>query len=303
MQRIRRFIGIRGRLAVALAISSAALAHAPAAHAAEGGCFRMFDATAYAGKPDLVQRGIEPTNAFEPDRWWPKGSADDDLPDPSAAQHWMLDIGRGRGQLVLDLERWWLRGDAATVRERMRRYTTVLGWIRAAGYSGPIGFYGVVPIWDRARAIQPEGSAEREAWRRENDFVQPVADRVDVLFPSLYTPDEDVQTWKRFAIANLREARRLAHGKPVYPFLWPQYEGSNKRLALQNIPREQWAQELEVVGANADGAVIWGGIGTSKDSGAPQWDESAQWWQATLDFLSRRGKCHAAFAAHKSPPG
>lgn len=256
-------------------------------------CFRLLDATAYVGKPpDLPARGFVPIQAFEPDRWWPPGKAHDDLPDPSAAQHWITDIHDKHGKLVLDLERWWLGGsDAAVADEARRRFITVIDLLRGAGYTGQIGYYGVIPIWDRARALQPEGSPARLAWRRENERAQPLADRVDILYPSLYTGDEDVQSWERFAIANLEEARRLARGKPVYPFLWPQFDPGNKSLALQYLSRAQWERELAVIGSHADGVVIWGGIAQTNTGGPPRWNESADWWQATLAFLATRGAC------------
>jgi hypothetical protein len=255
-------------------------------------CFRLFDATAYVGKPDLRASGFEPIQTFEPDRWWPEGETHDDLPSPFAAQHWIADIRDKQGQLVLDLERWWLGGaDAAAAAEAMRKYVTVIDWLRGAGYAGQIGYYGVIPIWDGTRSLQPEGSAARLAWHKENERAQPLADRVDILYPSLYTQNEDVQSWERLAVATLQEARQLARGKPVYPFLWPQYAPGNEALALQYLSRAQWARELEVVGKNADGAVIWGGIGQPNSKGPPRWDESADWWQATLAFLARRGAC------------
>lgn len=270
---------------------SACLLLACAAGARQPKCFHVFDATAYVGKPDLTRRGIEPTNAFEPDRWWPKGANDDDLPDPDAVHIWMPRITAHRGLLVLDLERWWLRGDRKTVQEGLRRYLTVLDWVRSAGYMQPIGYYGVIPTYHREAALQGEGTGAYAAWRKENDAVQPLADRVDVLFPSLYTDEEDVATWERFATAVLREARRLAHGKPVYPFIWPQYVQSKGPLSLTYIPRSQWARELQVIGDNADGVVIWGGIGRTASEGTPKWDESAPWWQQTLAFLAVRGTC------------
>lgn len=254
-------------------------------------CFHVFDATAYAGKPDLMRRGIEPTNVFEPDRWWPKGANEDDLPDPNAVQIWMHRITAHQGMLVLDLERWWLRGNETAVREGMRRYRTVFDWIRTAGYAQPMGYYGVIPTYNREAALQGDGSGAYAAWRKENDTVQPLADRVDALFPSLYTAEEEVATWEKFATAQLREARRLAHGKPVYPFIWPQYVQSKGPLSLTYIPRSVWSRELKVVGDNADGVVIWGGIARTASEGTPKWDESAPWWQETLAFLALHGTC------------
>jgi Hyaluronidase len=262
----------------------------PEAQADPGKCLRVFDATAYVGKPDLASRGIEMANVFEPDRWWPQRGPDD-LPDQSASQEWIRRIRMRQGLLVLDLERWWLRGSDAVVSEAMRRYMTVADWIRAAGYSDPMGYYGVIPTYNPASALQSADSSSRAAWRKENDRVQPLADRVDMLFPSLYTSDEDVGKWERLAVATLQEARRLARGKPVYPFLWPQYEGTNTPLSLKYLPKSQWARELEVIGNNASGVVIWGGIAPAAGSGSPPWDESAPWWQATVEFMARHPLC------------
>lgn len=263
-----------------------------AAEADQGSCFQIFDATLYVDKPDLADRGIQTANVFEPDRWWPKGPHDDDLPDSGAAQEWIRRIRAKHGLLVLDLERWWLRGDDATVRERMQRYVTVFDWIRAAGYSDSMGYYGTVPTYNPEGSMEAEGSSKRAAWRKENDRIQPLADRVDILFPSLYTSDdEDIARWETRANATLQEARRLAHGKPVYPFLWPQYAGTNHPLSLRYMPASQWARELEVVRKNADGVVIWGGIALPGSKGVPKWDEASSWWQVTLEFLAHQHVC------------
>lgn len=262
-----------------------------AAQADQGKCIRVFDATDYRGKPVLADRGIESANVFEPDRYWPRGPHDDDLPDASAAQEWIRRIRTKQGLLVLDVERWWLRGEDAPVHEAMRRYLAVFDWIRAAGYTAPMGYYGAIPTYHPEGAMQGENSAERAAWRKENDRVQPLADRVDVLFPSLYASDGDVESWARRAIGTLQEAKRMARGKPVYPFLWPQYEGAKNPLGLQYMPKSQWAQELEIVGQHADGMVIWGGIGLPGSKEAPRWDEAYPWWQATLEFLAHQHLC------------
>jgi hypothetical protein len=289
MANSRQISCVPGRARAAIAIVCLLSAcHASAGHLK---CFHVFDATAYVGKPDLARSGIEPTNVFEPDRWWPKGERDDDLPEPGAVQTWMRTIRSKHGLLVLDLERWWLRGSETAVQEGMRRYITVFDWIRAAGYSDMMGYYGVIPTYNPGGALQPEGSRENAAWRKENDRVQPLADRVDILFPSLYTSSEDVESWAKLATAQLREAKRLAHGKAVFPFLWPQYEQSSGALGLKYLPRAQWYRELQVVGANADGVVIWGGIARSAHEGAPKWDDSAPWWQATLAYLATRESC------------
>ena len=73
----------------------------------------------------------------------------------------------------------------------------------------------------------------------------------------------------------------MAGGKPVYAFIWPQYDEQNKVLGLQLIPGKFWALQLQTVAQYADGAVIWGGYKVN-------WDEQAPWWQATQQFLQSR---------------
>jgi hypothetical protein len=167
----------------------------------------------------------------------------------------------------------------------VNKYLTLLSRVRQVGFQGPIGYYGVAPIRDYWRATALPDSQPYRAWQSENDQLQPLADAVDVLFPSIYTFYDDQDGWTRYAIANLSEARRLARGKPVYAFLWPQFHESNKTLGGKLIPGKFWASQLQTVAQYADGVVIWGGWKV-------MWDEQADWWQATRQFLqSRRQTC------------
>jgi hypothetical protein len=149
------------------------------------------------------------------------------------------------------------------------------------GFQGPIGYYGVPPIRDYWRALDPPNSQPYRAWQSANDQLQPLANAVDALFPSLYTFYDDQDGWTQYAIANLSEARRLARGKPVYAFIWPQFHNSNPVLGLKLIPGEFWALQLQTIAQHADGVVIWGGWQVL-------WDENAEWWQATRQFLRTR---------------
>ncbi|HEY6927528.1 MAG TPA: hypothetical protein VI653_28895, partial [Steroidobacteraceae bacterium] len=135
----------------------------PAALADTGKCLRIFDATAYIHKPDFGRIGVETGNVFEPDRFWPRGAGDDDLPDPSAAGEWLRRIRAKRGLLILDVERWWLRGNDTDVQEAMRRYLSVFDWIRSAGYGEPMGYYGTIPTYNAEAALQKVGSTARLA--------------------------------------------------------------------------------------------------------------------------------------------
>ena len=120
--------------------------------------------------------------------------------------------------------------------------------------------------------------AKMRAWAEANDALKGLASHVDVIYPSLYTFYDDPEGWKKFAKANLQEAKR--YGKPVYAFLWPMYHDSNKLLSGKPIPADVWRMQLETCLEYADGVVIWGGY-------KELWNEEAGWWKETKAFLAR----------------
>jgi hypothetical protein len=111
-----------------------------------------------------------------------------------------------------------------------------------------------------------------------------LADKVDLLFPSLYTFYDDAAGWDLYAKGNIDEARR--YGKLAYPFLWMQYHNSTPR-GWQLLAPEYFAHQVEWCLDNADGVVLWGGYDAS-GKGLP-WDENAAWWVATKKVLVERG--------------
>src|SRR5205814_1590172 len=96
----------------------------------------------------------------------------------------------------------------------------------------------------------------------------------------------DSQGWVKYAQANIAEARRIAGGRPVYPFIWPQYHISNGRLGSQYIDGKFWSLQLHTLYADADGLVLWGGWDFAAKRHA-SWDENAAWWLATKQFLAK----------------
>ncbi|MDR4485385.1 MAG: hypothetical protein R3B95_19670 [Nitrospirales bacterium] len=248
--------------------------------------FVVFDATLYSNKPDLSYTGIQPitliyAGSFGPD--WHKDS--DRLPNlqlvQTAARKAQL-----KGRLaVLDIEHWPLRGPQEVVRASLLKYLSVLAWFQEAAPGLSVGYYGVPPLRDYWRAIKDPRSEERTSWLVENDQLEPLADSVDVFYPSLYTFYDDQAGWKKYAIAQMEEARRYGHGKPVYVFLWPEYHDSNKNLSGQYLAEDFWLLQLETAKQHADGIVIWGGWIHKKGKRA-QWDEDAPWWIITKQFMN-----------------
>jgi hypothetical protein len=264
-----------------LAATGAVGAHAGVLTTTGGRCFPVFDALLFTNKPDLRTEGLQPAAVVEPDRWLLSGQSDDQIPDESSIRIGLHASGAASVMLVLDQEDWPVQGTNPVVGASVNKYLTLLSRVRYVGFQGPIGYYGAPPIRDYWRAIDLPNSQPYRAWQSENDLLQPLADVVDVFFPSIYTFYDDQDGWTRYAIANLSEARRLARGKPVYAFIWPQFHNSNKTLGLKLIPGKFWALQLQTVAQYADGVVIWGGWQLL-------WNEQAEWWQATRQFMRAR---------------
>jgi len=244
--------------------------------------FPVFDAVSFTHEPDLTVFGLRPITVVYPNFMWEGNKVPDatSLPDRSR----IIAFGQLANQtshiLAIDIEHWPLIGDPATVAASIKKYQTVIGWYKAT--TAPelkIGFYGVTPVRNYWDSIQEKNSPRYQAWEKQNDAVASIAQLEDVLFPSVYTFYEDREEWKKYAIAQIQEARRYAGRKPVYVFLWPQYHGSNKKLGSAFLPGDYWRTELETARKYADGVVIW------CCSTRQTWDDNAPWWSETKTFL------------------
>jgi Hyaluronidase len=255
----------------------------------EAACFRILDATLYSGKPDLKQYGIEHATLVEPPRWWKTAKVD------ASGRH-DVSVQNGRKLIenpetvIIDLELPVGRTNPAAD-DNIKQYLDVIAAIRESGYDRPLSFYATIPVRDYWRAQKGPGAPAYRDWQADNDGVAVIVPKVSALYPSLYTFFDDQGGWVRYAEANISEARRIGQGRPVYPFLWPQYHDSAHALAYQYLPRAYWTLQLSTMARVADGLVIWGGWDMKNGKPEP-WDDKAPWWQATLDFVkSQRNIC------------
>lgn len=145
-----------------------------------------------------------------------------------------------------------------------------------------IGLYATIPplgYWDVVvdRPVMRSPDEEKE--------IDVLARTVDATFPSLYVHYADVGGWIKYAKTVLRVAR--TYGKPVYPFIWPQYHDGNKELGRMFVNSNIWKAVLETVVAEADGAVLWGGW-RDREGRRMGWDPNAEWWLVTKEVLAQR---------------
>jgi hypothetical protein len=234
--------------------------------------FIVFDGLLYTGKPDTRARGLVPIS-WVGDIWRP--GVPTDTVDAAQVRAVFEHEADKSGYYYLDIENWPLLSvSPATRRQNIAKLTQVIELARSALPSAHLGFYGLLPgitYWPLMRH-----DAAFAEWLQVNRDLEPLAGRVDAVYPSLYTFYDDVEGWKSYARQTLAEARRF--GKPVYVFLWPQFHDSNPQLRGHDLPREFWRAELQLCAELADGVVLWGGWQTP-------WDERAAWWQETLAFM------------------
>lgn len=248
--------------------------------------FSVYDSTLYANKPNLSGYGIQPIPIAYAGTFgsgWYNDPAR--LPDQQAVRDVARAMSATTKRVVLDIEHWPLTGSAADVSANIAKYKTVAQWFKEAAPGCEVGYYGAPPVRDYWRAIRGPADPGRMAWQAENDRLAPLAQSVDILFPSLYTFYSDQPGWVAYAKAQIAEARRYQPGKPVYVFLWPGYHDSNATLRGTYLPADYWRLELNTALQYADGVVLWGGW----NNGREQWDEMAPWWQVTKEFMRSLG--------------
>jgi hypothetical protein len=252
------------------------------------GGFEVFDGTAYVGKPDMSAYGVKPVTIIYAAKFWPEGKGMDRLPLKVNVLNAASDADRRGALTVLDVEQWPLsRVSGDQVEINLFMYQTILEWFREGAPRLQVGYYGRTPIGDNSRAILWPGDPRYMDWQRENDRIGALAEKVDVLYPSLYTAKPDQEGWVKVAVANIKEARRLANGKPVYVFLWPLYDdnpATEKNMVHTYVGNDFWTLQLKTAKVYADGAIIWGGWDLKKNK-AMIWDDSAPWWKDTKEFM------------------
>lgn len=278
---------------ILLSVASAAvlLPHTPstieqAAVAAVPRPFVVFDATLYKNKPSLAAYHVRPLTILYESSLFVANQPPAAMPPAAIVRSLAYELRASPDPVVLDIERWPLKGDGMAVQSTVAKFLSVLSWVKDEAPAIPFGLYGTVPIPDYWRAIRDPASAEYRSWQQDNDRLEGISNRADALFPSIYTFYPDRQGWVTYAIAQITEARRKAKGKPVYAFLWPHYHESNLLLGLRPLDPDYWELQLNTVAQHADGIVIWGGWG---NNGPESWNEEAPWWQVTKRFMQRLG--------------
>jgi len=245
--------------------------------------FPVFDATNYRNKPSRKALGLQRIYVLYAWRMWKDSQRDRNEPIEAQVRQAARKIPDDT-LVCLDIENWSVKKSDQITHESIRKLKQVITWVRQEKPSVKLGYYGLMPVTEYWRSIQDPKSSKYQQWAAWNKRMEELAKHVDVIFPSLYTYYPDQRGWERYAIANIKQARR--YGKPVYVFLWPQYHDSNKKIYAKGhwtsgfgyFDSAYWRRELELCAQHADGIVIWGG-------NKQRWNDAAGWWQETGRFL------------------
>jgi len=245
--------------------------------------FRIFDTTPYLNKPDLLGLyGIKRARIYFENTFF------NGQPDHLALPHegTVKNIANNALQydddtpIITDIESYQFYTDDEFGAQQRANHIQVFDWMREIKPTMNLGMYGFLPRRDYDRAIRRVSGYNR--WQSENALVQSVVDKVSFLAPSLYVLRNDPwDSWVRYAVENIKEARRYAGDKPIYPFIWPRYHNSlPPPNGLRLVEPEFWALQLQVLHEIADGVIIWTGSWDVVD-----WDENMPWWVETKKFM------------------
>lgn len=243
------------------------------------------DATRFRENPDLTKYGLKNIIVAYESSLWPAGASKTE-PDTNYITNTYIPKIRSQNPdvVVIDIESWPFKSTmtATEITTNINKFKKVISVFRRELPTTKIGFYLIMPErnW-LAPCGDPKKVATRtSAWHLRNVKLQPLADAVDIIFPSLYTFYEDAKSeacWPKYAAANINEAK--FYGKPVWAFLWMKYHSTGNL-----IPATFWRKQLETTYEFADGFAIW-----SMASSTDVWSYTAPWWVETASFLKAKG--------------
>jgi len=229
-----------------------------------------------ANIPDLSEFGIEEIQVLYEGEFRKPGALETEIDRKWIVENVLPKVAYNEDIVVVDIESWH------PILE-IEKYISVIEIFKEFRPETKFGYYGVLPYREYIGVIN-DRQLRTLGWKVRNSLMTPLAEVVDIVFPSLYTFSSDYEDWEKYARENIAEAKK--YGKPVFPFIWPKYYyGSAERFTNGNILKEEfvsgkfWKLQLETIeSSGADGVVIWRGY-------REIWLEDSPWWEETMNFV------------------
>lgn len=249
--------------------------------------FRVFEATKYRERPAMSEYGIEELGLLYDHQFWNKKENRNNIPRDEVIQKLAKRYSKYE-YIVLDIEHWKTQGYRYRPwipQENIRKYIHVFNEFKKHAPDSKIGYFAKVPVSNYKLSLQKRGDDKYQFWIDENQKMKPIADIVDVAFPSTYTYEKNWCKWEQSFISKINEMKKIHKGE-FFPFIWPQYHEKpvDKSIRLEYIDYNFWLFQLATTRKYADGVVIWGGWDFDKWT-RKTWSNQTEWWAATKFFM------------------
>lgn len=282
----REFVKLNLAIQTGLAFGTHGLSTKAEGLSAIEGEFELFDQLHFKNKPNMRLRGFSPIKVVYADQMWPDRVKGDELDVEFLKKKYGTISNRlYSGYLCIDIEHWpYRRVNKSRFNKTIDLYLRTLSLFRSFFPKAKIGFFefaptSFYPLYDQFAEGIEVNQKLFDAWNEEQLLLYRFTSELDILFPQLYSRwPKNPTWWTRCANQVLAKSRTIAAGRPVIPFIWPQFWNDQKNL----IPEAYWAEILRHLNSSADSAVVW-----SIYRGAPEWNETSGWWHATHKFLGQ----------------
>jgi len=251
--------------------------------------FKIYDGTQYRNKPNFSSYDINNTTILYASRFWKKNQSRNKIPSETTFKELSNRFDGKSEFIVLDIEHWPVQGyPNLYIRNSINKYKKFYSTAKEHFSKSKLGYFGgPIPISNFTRSIQPKDSKLYKVWSEDNDRLKDLGNSTDILFPSAYTYTESIDDWNIHFHSMLEQAKKF-NPKKIYFFLWPQYfdhKPTPKKLHLKFIPSHYWKHQLSMALKHADGVIIWGGW-DFKNKDKMNWDDNAEWWIITKEFIN-----------------
>lgn len=241
----------------------------------------IYDATKYFNKTKKNEVFFPPLVILYEKKLLPRGS---DTIDVNYLRELALSLPKSSIPYILDIESWKCgkNMDDLSASNSVDKYILVIDTMKKARPDLKFGYFGIIPVKAPIVETIPSDKNMKE-WKHALERTHRLISHVDIVCPEGYTYFNNQEAWTRYMNMVIKEAKM--YGKPVYPFLWPEFMNSTP-LKGKFIPSDFWRYQLDFIYKKCDGVIIWGGRDFSAfPTVSREWDENERWWIDTKGYI------------------
>lgn len=219
--------------------------------------FLLYDRLAYPGKPDLGADGLLPIKLI-----YEVGLLTDGKIDMDKIQTRIKEANEaGIKAVSTDIESWYWGGKYTTemlkdsLNKVFEAFRNGIEGVSVGNYGVPIGSLNI------ARNVEHNiGKTDEEILAKLKSANNRLAagEVSDVLYPSFYIYNPDVEQWTEDLKTTVAYIREYYPDKKIVGYIWPQYyDWKTNPNYMQFITEEKFLQMLEAAYEHIDGVVLW----------------------------------------------